>query len=107
MELLLSEGVDSVAETHALSARPYVCSKCGASGVKLWREYNTLADLTDLYCRSCAEADQDRKLGVGCDQIGWLVPAVPTNDGDGSFWGYTSDPPEGVTWWHSLPPNIR
>jgi hypothetical protein len=36
------------------------------------------------------------------DQIGWMVPAVPTPDGD-TFWGYTSVPLEGVLWWKALP----
>lgn len=36
------------------------------------------------------------------DTIGWRVPAVPTEDGEG-FWGYSSVPPEGVAWWRALP----
>jgi hypothetical protein len=36
------------------------------------------------------------------DQIGNLIPAVPTEDGT-TFWGYTSVPLSGVRWWKSLP----
>lgn len=34
--------------------------------------------------------------------IGWMVPAVPTEDGE-TFWGYTSVPQAGCEWWHRLP----
>lgn len=93
----------------------YRCSKCGASSCKLWRQYQTLADNVELLCGPCALKDQ------GCpgpiddngqsrrddpprwgDQIKWLVPAVPTEDGD-TFWGYTSVPRTGVLWWKLLP----
>lgn len=36
------------------------------------------------------------------DQIGWRVPAVPT-EGFMNFWGYTSVPSAGVKWWRNLP----
>jgi len=36
------------------------------------------------------------------DQIGWRVPAVPTEDGE-SYWGYTSVPQLGCDWWSNLP----
>lgn len=36
------------------------------------------------------------------DQLGNLIPAVPTEEGD-TFWGYTSTPDAGVAWWKSLP----
>jgi hypothetical protein len=36
------------------------------------------------------------------DQIGWLVPAVPTEDGE-TYWGYTSVPADGCSWWYALP----
>ena len=35
------------------------------------------------------------------DQIGWRIPAVPTEDG--TYWGYTSVPSPGVQWWTELP----
>jgi len=126
----------------------YECGICGASGVKLWREYNTFLEHQSLYCLACANADQKKNAdptedgkslyhgepevwyrtaemkegwwrGVGAegvpadaietkaerrryDQIGWLVPAVPTPDGE-SFWGYTSVPQDACQWWHALP----
>lgn len=84
----------------------YSCSKCGVSSVKLWRQYQTLADQIELLCLECACKDQDKdpaEVWKRSDQIGWLVPAVPTEDGD-TFWGYTSVPQTGCVWWHRLEP---
>lgn len=88
---------------------PYECSKCGVDGVKLWRQYNTLACYIELMCVDCAEKDQDKKCMLEAedrfertDQIGWLIPAVPTPDRH-TFWGYTSVPEDGCVWWKDLP----
>ena len=98
----------------------YTCTKCGATGVKLWREYQTCQ--TQLFCAPCALVDQKKEGPVDStgkipsyfvlgqerhyhgltDQIGWLVPSVPVPQGDG-FWGYTSVPDEGCRWWRELP----
>jgi len=97
---------------HAHPAH-YICSKCGVHGVKLWRQYNTCADSLDLLCGQCALEDQDEKGPINSEgnrqgehgetcQIGWLVPAVPTEDGS-TYWGYTSIPASGVRWWRALP----
>lgn len=91
----------------------YTCSKCKLDGVKLWRQYQTCASAVDLLCVVCAVADQKKEsMSVqkwttpfdfsDGDQIGWLVPAIPTAEGD-TFWGYTSVPSDRVQWWHSLP----
>jgi len=98
-----------------------VCDTCGAAGCKMWREYQTFANRTKILCGPCAKVDQG-KIGaidvdgkivdedVGrCDQIGWLVPAVPVA-GDDTFWGYTSVPADGCAWWRALPsypPTVR
>lgn len=92
----------------------YVCCKCGLGGRKLWRQYNTFASHIELMCVDCAAEDQgkelknvtengrrDNKYGRS-DQIGWLVPAIPTEDGE-TFWGYTSVPAAGVDWWREIP----
>lgn len=126
----------------------YVCGECGASGIKLWREYQTFLDNQSLRCLTCACREQDKvrtPTEDGCslytdkihhwyrtaemepdwwtgydpkegppsntietktqrertDQIGWRVPAVPTEDG--TYWGYTSVPTPGVDWWRKLP----
>lgn len=95
----------------------YECAECHARGVKLWRDYQTVADACRLRCAGCASAavrdrgtsgqrgplDDDGVFTFAFgDQLGWLVPAVPTDDGE-TFWGYTSVPAAGVAWWHSLP----
>ncbi len=83
----------------------YVCT-CGKAGCKLYREYNTFMAHQQLYCVDCAAADQKKDTSLNenqaPDQIGWLVAAVPTEDGS-TFWGYTSVPQAGCDWWHNLP----
>ena len=87
----------------------YKCDACGATGIKLWRQYQTCAPR--LLCAPCACKDQGKPDDVnasGCrgrrggDQIGWYVPAVPDEEGVG-YWGYSSVPQAGVTWWQRLP----
>lgn len=93
----------------------YKCSKCGATGCKLWRDYQTFLEYQDLVCAKCAAGEQGKDIstiddkgfrkiehGMRTDQIGWRVPAVPTVEGD-TFWGYTSIPPDGCAWWVNLP----
>lgn len=104
--------------------RDYTCSSCGATGIKLWRDYNTCASAVDLKCAECATPDQvayeaknynnTNREALGAldddgaftfrngDQLGGLVPAVPTAEGN-TFWGYSSVPDEEVEWWHALP----
>lgn len=95
--------------------RWYRCSYCGARGVKLWRDYQTYADKTPLWCADCAESlaritkgaswKSPFALGTG-DQISWRVPAVPTQQSTAKrreYWGYTSVPQAGVDWWKRLP----
>ena len=98
----------------------YKCGECGATGVKLWREYQTFLEHQTLRCAKCAAKDQKKDIsdidddgrhtldsktfgpGQKSDQIGWYVPAVPTQKND-SYWGYTSVPDAGVKWWRRLP----
>jgi hypothetical protein len=97
----------------------YVCSVCGATGCKLWRQYQTFLDHIQLMCATCASKNQDeyvadiddngrRSSKHSCsadgrtDTIGWLVPAIPDEEEE-SYWGYTSVPMEGVAWWRQLP----
>jgi hypothetical protein len=78
----------------------YMCGRCGAEGVKLWRGYNE--SHVELRCGDCAASEQKREVDLSeGDQIGWSVPAVP--DLRGSWWGYTSVPAEGCAWWKALP----
>ena len=87
-------------------------------GVKLWREYNTFLDYQTFRCCDCAAVNQDKDITnmdaggmssdpshrhpMRSDAIGWLIPAVPTEEGD-TFWGYTSVPQPGCDWWTALP----
>lgn len=86
----------------------YVCGGCMAKGVRLYREYNTFLDYQRLLCRECAMKDQKKteaefdRMNPYEHSIGWLVAAVPTEDGSG-FWGYTSVPQAGCDWWDNLP----
>jgi hypothetical protein len=84
----------------------YGCGGCDAHGVKLWRDYQTFLDHQTLLCATCAEDEQEKPRGFALavgngDQIGWRVPAVPTEDGE-TFWGYSSVPADGVRWWKVL-----
>lgn len=99
---------------NGITPEDYKCRECGATGIKLWREYNTFNPR--LLCASHAAKGQGKDIGIltpegkwldpivdqWCDQIGWYVPAVPTEDGIG-YWGYTSVPDAGVEWWKGLP----
>lgn len=94
----------------------YACASCGAVGCKLWREYQTFLNHQSLACCDCAARiggkditsidangyTTNPKYGYKSDQIGWRIPAVPTEDGS-TFWGYSSVPEEGVAWWRGLP----
>ena len=81
----------------------YVCSKCGISGVRLYRQYQCLASEVYLLCRACAIKEQKEDPDTKDEhQIGWLVAAVPTEDGE-TYWGFTSVPQAGVEWWNNLP----
>lgn len=82
----------------------YARDDCGARGVKLWRDYSTFLNHQELRCKACALKSQAKHIDeqLRGDQIGYLVPAVPTYERD-TFWGYTSVPPEDVAWWKALP----
>ncbi len=93
----------------------YVCEKCKAKGVKLWRDLGVFfAQAVSLYCFDCVCAKTGSVLeirgdgmvpsrfGGWTDQIRWYGPAVPTLDSE-SYWGYSSVPDEAVKWWKSLP----
>ena len=73
-----------------------------------------LACYVRLLCAECAKKDQKKRFAVDeagehvdryghkSDQIGWLIPAVPTDDMD-TYWGYTTVPEVGCVWWDMLP----
>lgn len=112
--------------SKAVTPPDYKCSGCSATNCKLWRQYQTFASHIELFCANCAIKDQsepgasslgkkkkkikidtdgtykDEEFRMKCDQIGWLVPAVPTEEGD-TYWGYTSIPQAGCDWWTRIP----
>lgn len=104
--------MDNVNYSSTITPADYKCGNCGATGIKLWREYQTIAP--KLLCATCAAKDQRKSVNSidakgmrrskygKTDQIGWYVPAVPTEDGIG-YWGYTSVPQAGCDWWDTLP----
>src|SRR4051812_46440117 len=81
----------------------YACARCGARGCKLWRQPQTFT--IELLCALCAATDQGAPIdglteygtrpsevrpGTMTNEIGKLMPAVPSGDWDGGYWGYTS-----------------
>ncbi len=99
----------------------YACGQCAKHGCKLWRRYQTFLDHQSLFCVDCAGKNQSHDVSdidndgmtthqhaSGAsrhDSIGWLVPAVPTEEGE-TYWGYTSVPDAGVAWWRALPSRL-
>lgn len=82
----------------------YVCGKCGAEGVKLFRKSATSEPVhaQPLLCGDCTEREQGQKLDLSeSDQCWGRCPAIP--DLRGGWWGYTSAPAEGCAWWAALP----
>src|SRR5579885_1042912 len=97
----------------------YKCHDCGAQGCKLWRDSGFPPIL--LQCVDCAVRGQNNPqiapafhksasqhnfyveedgmytdhYGQRTDQIGWRMPAVPTED-NMAYWGYSSVPQAGV-----------
>lgn len=117
IRLNLKKKVDQYNWNYESASTPhgYVCSDCKASGCKLWRNYNAVLSAVVLRCGQCALKNQNEqgplnedgthfspKINMQCDQIGWLVPAIPTEEND-TYWGYTSVPQVGVLWWKRLP----
>lgn len=93
----------------------YKCGKCGAIGCKLWRDYGERLVVTSLLCASCAAESQKKDIsdidadglrrcefGGRTNQIGWYIPAVPTEDFSG-YWGIMSIPEIAYGWWRNLP----
>lgn len=92
----------------------YACTGCGAVGVRLWRQYQTVLEAIRLLCRPCAELDQGTTVDERGLAIGWLVPACPSKPvgddhalpEDATFWGYSSVPLDVAVWWHKRPEGI-
>lgn len=95
------------------------CAKCGATGVRLYREYGCFLRAEDVTCNACVRAERlspRKRRGLarrfltgrrGARRIpstrasGWVVPMVEALDG--SVWGYTSAPAEDIARWQALP----
>jgi hypothetical protein len=94
----------------------YKCSNCGATGVKLWREYMDFGPTQSL-CFICTAKVagkvilsvskegmvlvKDSHIGEA-DSIGWFTPAIPDEEGVG-YWGRGAVPEAGIKWWQNLP----
>lgn len=98
------ETIGAVVYSESATPEGYKCDDCGATGVRLYREYQAFLEHQALRCRACSlkKSGQESPDGETEHSIGWLVAAVPTEEGD-TFWGYTSVPQAGVEWWDRLP----
>ena len=101
--------------SDAGTPKGYKCGECGATGVKLWREWNTFLDYQTLRCVKCACGGKKQDIitkevhdvtAMDCQvqhpKAGTLAAAIPTEEGD-TYWGYTSVPTLGCIWWYNLP----
>ena len=97
------ESMDNVNYSKPETPAWYICSKCKIGGIRLYRQYITSADQVELLCREHAllESKMVEPDGVREHSIGWLVSAIPTEDGK-TYLGYTYEPVVGVIWWESL-----
>ena len=104
--------------TRSVPPSTYLCGRCGVFGCKLWREYNRAADYTELLCCDCAGRVENTDVraidaagktvwehGV-THTIGWMVPAVPTENGT-TYYSEGALPEVGLRWWTRLPTRIR
>ena len=93
----------------------YRCTRCGAHGCKLWKEYRAFS--SPMICARCASmhgaADITRidaegtipdefERGKRTNIIGGFVPAIPDEKAFG-YWTYFDTPPEAWGWWLKLP----
>lgn len=78
------------ASLHPIVPRP-VCGKCGAIGVRIYRQYGMFRREETDRCNECI--DQSHK--------GWMVPCCL--DKDGNAWGYTSVPDKECEEFYALP----
>ncbi len=60
-----------------------------------WKQYNPDEGLP-------SDAVETKVWRNETDQIGWFVPAVPTEKND-AYWAYTAVPAEACEWWYNLP----
>lgn len=82
----------------------YECQTCQCTGVRLYRRYQTFLERQELFCRKHALDDQNKTEPDQPSEhsIGWLVAAIPTEDGS-THWGWSSVPDDGLKWWNQLP----
>ncbi|MDQ5883543.1 MAG: hypothetical protein QG654_457 [Patescibacteria group bacterium] len=93
----------------------YTCRNCGATNCKLWRDFQDPLEYQTLLCAKCAAREQgkdiasidangmrDSTVSGRTDQIGWRIPAVPT-ESNNTFWEYNQCPQAGCEWWKKLP----
>jgi hypothetical protein len=93
----------------------YSCSKCSATGLKLWRGVHLCSD---FLCTSCAVAkeyprhiekpfylsffDEDGYFTFASGYfLGDMLPAVPSEDGR-FIYGFGAIPNDRVIWWNQL-----
>jgi hypothetical protein len=91
----------------------YICSKCGAAGVKLWFPYTFFLHDVELMCVDCAcvhyEIEpgtvndlgiRENKHGMNVPSIGMGTPAIPHQH---TLWGNSNVPRDHFNWWARLP----
>lgn len=106
--------------TIGMTPSHYKCQKCGASGVKLWRDVGPFEPIA-LSCCQCTAIKENKNIDdidqsglhtifddFKSDTIGSCVPAFPVEDVTSiEYWGYGSVPDSVITWWSKLPNSIQ
>jgi hypothetical protein len=83
----------------------YHCSKCGVHGVKLWRETFAISRFFAGPVRARSNPCPGtlilsrRSASGACARD---AKRIYTTDDGSSYWGYSSAPIRGVTWWCRL-----
>lgn len=67
------------------------CNKCGATGVRIYRDYGIFRRPEKDRCNDCIDENHRE----------WMVPCIL--DVDGSAWGYTSVPEHACKQFYAFP----
>jgi hypothetical protein len=105
-EINTDQPVDAFSYSEGATPKGYECDKCKASGVRLWREWNTFLSHQQLVCLACINKNTKTKGGYTPDPkdrkfllYGPLRTLWRTEETEPNTWHYKSEAqpvPEGA-----------